>query len=77
MCRMGDRSAGGRDGGARKALDLRGTLRAKTVFDGANSGLSPLACASVFAGQGLYLGCGDRAALHGKEKVNGSFDPPL
>lgn len=56
---------------AGKALNVRGTLRGKTVPDGADLGLSPLACASVLPGQGLYLGYGNRSARHGKEKVYG------
>ena len=56
-----------------EVLSLRGSLRGKTVLDGADSGLSPLACASVLPGQGLYLGRGNRPAGHGKEKVYGSI----
>ena len=41
--------------------------------DGADSGLSLLACASVLPAQGLYLGRGNCAARHGKEKVYGSI----
>jgi hypothetical protein len=67
--RMGGGSAGGWCGGARKALGLRGTLRGRMVLGGADSGWPGLACASVFAGQGLYLGRGDRSAGHGKKKV--------
>ena len=54
-------------------LNLRGSLRGRTVLDGADSGLSPLACASVLPGQGLYLGRRNRSAGHGKEKVYGSI----
>ena len=71
--RMGGGSAEGWCGGARKALGLRGTLRGRMVLGGADPGSSPLACASVLAGQGLYLGRGNRPAGHGKEKVYGSI----
>jgi hypothetical protein len=54
-------------------LNVRGNLRGKTVPDGAVTGLSALACASVLPGQGLYLDCGNRSAGHGKEKVYGSI----
>ena len=47
---------------AGRVLNVRGSLRGKTVFDGADSGLSPLACARVLPGQGPYLGSGTRAA---------------
>ena len=57
----------------RKALGLRGILRGRMVLGGADPGSSPLACASVCAGQGLYLGRGNRPAGHGKEKVYGSI----
>jgi hypothetical protein len=60
---------GGRCGGAPKALGLRGTLRGRMVLGGADSGWPVLVCASVFAGQALYLGRGDRSAGHGNEKV--------
>jgi hypothetical protein len=43
------------------------------TLGGADSGLSPLACASVLPGQWLYLGRGNRPAGHGKEKVYGRF----
>jgi hypothetical protein len=69
--RMGGGSAGGRCGGARKALDLRGTLRGRMVLGGADSGWPGLVCASVFAGQGVYLGRGDRSVGHGKEQLCG------
>ena len=38
-----------------KALDLRGTLRGRMTPDGASSGSSPLACASVLPAQRMYL----------------------
>jgi hypothetical protein len=58
---------------AGEVLNLRGSLRGRMVLDGADPGLSPLACASVLPGQGLYLGRGNRPAGHGKEKVYGSI----
>ena len=58
---------------AGEALNLRGSLRGRKVLDGADPGLSPLACASVLPGQGLYLDCWIRPAGHGKEKVYGSI----
>jgi hypothetical protein len=56
-----------------EALNLRGSLRGRMVLGGADPGFSPLACASVLPGQALYLGCGNRPAGHGKEKVYGSI----
>ena len=56
-----------------EALNLRGSLRGRTVPGGADPGLSLLACASVLPGQGLYLGRGNCPAGHGKEKVYGSI----
>jgi hypothetical protein len=56
-----------------EVLNLRGSLRGRTVPDSADPGLSPLACASVLPGQGLYLGRRNRPAGHGKEKVYGSI----
>jgi hypothetical protein len=56
-----------------EVLNLRGSLRGKTVLDGADSGSPPLACASVLAGPELYLRRGNRSAGHGKEKVYGSI----
>jgi hypothetical protein len=53
----------------RKALILRGTLRGKMAPGGADSGLSPLACASVSPGQVLYQDRTNRSSVHGKEKV--------
>jgi hypothetical protein len=41
------------------------------TLGGADSGSSPLACASVLHGQWLYLGRGNRPAGHGKEKLSG------
>jgi hypothetical protein len=41
------------------------------VLGGADSGWPGLVCASVFAGQGLYLGRGDRSVGHGKEQLCG------
>jgi hypothetical protein len=54
-------------------LSLRGSLRGKMTLSGADSGSSPLACASVLHGQWLYLGRGNRPVGHGKEKVYGSI----
>jgi hypothetical protein len=56
-----------------EVLNLRGSLRGRTVPDSADPGLSPLACASVLPGQVLYLGRWKRSAGHGKEKVYGSI----
>jgi hypothetical protein len=56
-----------------EALNLRGSLRGRTVPGDADSGLSPLASASVLPGQGLYLGRANHPAGHGKEKVYGSI----
>ncbi len=56
-----------------QALNLRGSLRGKTVPGGADPSLSLLACASVLPGHWLYLGRGNRPAGHGKEKVYGSI----
>ena len=50
-------------------LSLRGTLRGKMALGGAGSGLPMLAPASVLPGQAVYLGCRNRSAGHGKEKV--------
>ena len=52
-----------------EGLNLRGSLRGRTVPGDADSGLSPLARASVLPGQGLYLGHGNRPAGHSKEEV--------
>ena len=54
-------------------LSLRGTLRGKMALGGAGSGLPMLAPASVLPGQAVYLGCRNRSAGHGKEKVYGSI----
>ena len=56
-----------------EVLNLRGSLRGRTVLDDADPGSSPLAYASVLPDQGLYLGRGNHAAGHGKEKVYGSI----
>ena len=56
-----------------EVLNLRGSLRGRTVPDSADPSLSPLVCASVLPGQGLYLGRGIRPVGHGKEKVYGSI----
>ncbi len=53
----------------RKVLNLRGALRGKMALGGAGSGLPMLASASVLPGQELYLGRGNRSAIHGNEKV--------
>jgi hypothetical protein len=56
-----------------EVLYLRGTLRGRMALEGAGSGLSPLAPASVLPVQELYLARGNRSAGHGKEKVYGSI----
>jgi hypothetical protein len=45
-----------------EVLNLRGSLRSRTVLDGVGSGMSPLARASALPGQGLYLGRQNRPA---------------
>jgi len=71
--RTGGGSAGNRNGGPGKVLCLRGTLRGKMAFGGAGRGLPALAPASVLPGQAFCLGCENRSAGHGKEKVYGSI----
>ena len=54
-------------------LSLRGTLRGKMALRGAGSGFPMLAPASVLPGQAVYLGCRNRSAGHGKERVHGEL----
>jgi hypothetical protein len=62
-----------RNGRTSNVLSLRGTLRGKMALGGAGSGLPMPVPASVLPGQAVYLGCRNRSAGHGKEKVYGSI----
>ena len=58
--RTGWRFKSGKVNSSEEVLNLRSSLRGRTVPDSANPGLSPLARASVLPGQGLCLGRSNR-----------------